>query len=168
MHATRRTIMASAILLATFACATAPNVRTPLGAYLSPNAKTGATVPLRVDPNAGVVLSGAAGLPSAQFLPSQAKRGEQLYTQSCGTCHGAGTLVGAAFVQSWNNRRVYDLYSIIRSTMPLDNPGGMKDGDYLDVVAYLLQANKQQTDRPDSLKSDTVSMRGTRIAVSAP
>jgi hypothetical protein len=63
---------------------------------------------------------------------------------------------------------VYDLYALVRSTMPLDNPGGMKDGEYLDVVAYLLQANKQQTDRPDSLKSDTTSMRGTRIAVSAP
>jgi len=168
MHATRRTILASAILLATFACATAPNVRTPLGAYLSPNAKTGPTVPLRVDPNARVILSGAAGLPAAQFLVSQAKRGEQIYSKSCGTCHGAGTLVGAAFVQSWNNRRVYDLYALVRSTMPLDNPGGMKDGEYLDVVAYLLQANKQQTDRPDSLKSDTASMRGTRIAVSAP
>ncbi len=168
MQATRRMMLASAILLATYACASAPNVITPLGAYLSPNAKTGPTVPLRVDPNARVVLSGAAGLPSAQFLASQAKRGEQIYTKSCGTCHGAGTLVGAAFVQSWNNRRVYDLYSLIRSTMPLDNPGGMKDGDYLDITAYLLQANKQQTDRPDSLKSDTLSMRGARIAVSAP
>jgi mono/diheme cytochrome c family protein len=168
MRVTRRTILASAILLTTYACASAPNVLSPLGAYLAPNAKTGPTVPLRVDPNARVILSGAAGLPAAQFLASQATRGAAIYSRTCDTCHGAGTLVGAAFVQSWNNRRVYDLYALIRSTMPLDNPGGMKDGEYLDVVAYLLQANKQLTDRPDSLKSDTLSMRGTRIAVSAP
>ncbi len=168
MRVRRRTILTSAVLVAAYACAPAPNVRSPLGAFLAPNAKTGPTVALRVDPNARVILSGAAGLPAAQFLASQATRGAAVYSRTCDTCHGAGTLVGAAFVQSWNNRRVYDLYALIRSTMPLDNPGGMKDGEYLDVVAYLLQANKQLTDRPDSLKSDTLSMRETRIAVSAP
>jgi len=168
MRIRRRMMTATAIVFATNACASAPNVRTPLGAFLSPNAKTGAPVPLRVDPNARVILSGAVGLPAASFLASQAARGQQIYARTCDTCHGAGTLVGPAFVQSWNNRRVYDLYALVRSTMPLDNPGGMKDSEYLDVVAYLLQANKQATDRPDSLKSDTLSMRGTKISVSAP
>jgi mono/diheme cytochrome c family protein len=150
------------------ACASAPNMLSPLGAFLTPNAKTGATVPLRVDPNAKVILSGAEGLPAASFAPSQAARGAQIYARTCDTCHGAGTLVGQAFVQSWNNRRVYDLYALVRSTMPLDNPGGLKDGEYLDVVAYLLQANKHASVGVDSLRSDTLTMRATRVAVSAP
>jgi cytochrome c5 len=164
----RRTMVFASVALAVCACATAPNVRSPLGAFLSPGARTGDPVPLRVDPSARVILSGAAGLPSAAFLPSQAARGKEIYSRTCENCHAAGTLVGVGFVQSWNNRRVYDLYALVRSTMPLDNPGGMKDGEYVDVVAYLLQANKQQTDRPDSLKNDTTIMRGTRIAVSVP
>jgi mono/diheme cytochrome c family protein len=166
MRLNRRMMLGSAVLLAIYA--SAPNLRTPLGAYLSPNAKTGPTVPLRVDPTAKVVLSGAAGLPAAQFLATQATRGKAIYSRTCENCHAPGQLIGAGFVQTWNNRRVDALYSLIRSTMPVDNPGGMKDAEYVDVVAYLLQANKQQTDRPDSLKSDTLSMRSTRIAVTAP
>src|SRR5262245_21176942 len=48
-----------AILLA--ACMTAaPNVRTPLGAHLTPDAKTGPQVALRFDPTAKVILSNAS------------------------------------------------------------------------------------------------------------
>lgn len=168
MYVSRRAMVFASVALALCACATAPNVRPPLGAYLSPGARTGEPVPLRVDPNARVVLSGVAGLPTATYLPSQAARGKVIYSRTCENCHAAGTLVGVGFVQSWNNRRVSDLYALIRSTMPVDNPGGMKDGEYVDIVAYLLQANKHQSDRPDSLKSDTTMMRGTRIAVSVP
>ena len=73
-------------------------------------------------------------------------------------------------MQSWNDRRVYDLlYTLVRSTMPLSSPGGLKDPEYLDIVAYLLQANKQAMTGPaDSLKADSVSMRATRIAISVP
>ncbi len=158
----------ASVALAVCACATAPNVRSPLGAFLAPGARTGNPIPLRVDPNARVILSGATGLPAASFLPSQAARGKEIYSSTCENCHAEGQLVGQGFVQSWNNRRVYDLYALVRSTMPLDNPGAMKDAEYVDVVAYLLQANKHASVGADSLKSDTTSMRGTRIAVSAP
>ncbi len=76
-----------------------------------------------------------------RIRPSQASRGEAVYGKTCGTCHQPGQFVGQTFVEAWNDRRVYDFYSLVRATMPLDNPGGMKDQEYLDVVAYLLQAN---------------------------
>ena len=173
MRATRGTIVAWTMctLAGAYAvgCASAPNVRSPLGAYLTPTARTGAPVPLRADPSARVILSNASGLPAASFLPSQAARGAQLYSRRCSSCHAEGQLVGETFVQSWNDRRVYDLYTLIRSTMPLSSPGGLKDPEYLDLVAYLLQANKQAMTGPaDSLKADSVSMRATRIAISVP
>ncbi len=150
------------------ACATAAtNVRTPLGAHLSPGARTGAPVPLRVDPNAKVILSSAAGLPPASFLPPQAVRGKQVYEQTCATCHQPGQLVGQGFVESWNDRRVYDLYALVRGTMPLDKPGGMKDQEYLDLIAYLLQANHAPPGA-DSLRADTLALRKSRIAVTFP
>ena len=148
--------------------AAATNVRAPLGARLTPGAKTGPVVPLRSDPTARVIRSTAANLPAASFLPSQAARGEKIYQESCGTCHSAAQHIGQAFVENWNDRRVYDFYALVRATMPLDNPGGMKEQEYLDVVAYLLQANHHASAGPDSLKADTVSLRAHKIAVRLP
>ena len=156
-------------VLAVAACATAnrpaTDIRSPLGAILGPGAATGAPVPLHFDPNAKVIISTAANLPAASYLPSQATRGEKVYQSTCGMCHAGGDLVGAGFVNTWKDRRVYDLYALIRSTMPLDNPGGLKDGEYLDVVAYLLQANKHIAPGLDSLKADTTALRKTKIDV---
>ena len=166
MRMTRWTVIAGATIVA--ACATtATNVRTPIGAHLSASARTGAPVPLRADPNAKVILSSAAGLPAASYLPSQAARGERVYQATCGACHQPGQLVGQGFVESWNDRRVYDFYALVRSTMPLDNPGGLTEQEYLDVVAYLLQANRAPSGT-DSLRADTLALRKTRIAVRLP
>jgi mono/diheme cytochrome c family protein len=156
----------SVVVLAACASVTT-NVRTPLGAHLYPGATTGAQVPLHVDPNAKVILSSAAGLPAASFLATQATRGKGLYDQSCGTCHNPEQFIGQGFVESWNDRRVFDLYSVVRSTMPLDNPGGMKESEYADVIAYLLQANHAAAGA-DSLLTDSTSLRKQRIAVKLP
>ncbi len=172
MRLSRWTVMA--LTTALVACAYGArnsgtiDLRSPLGAVLSSGARTGAPVSLRFDPNAKVILSSASGLPAASFLPSQAARGSEIYEQSCVRCHEGGQLAGQGFVESWNNRRVYDLYALIRSTMPLEEPGGMKDGEYLDVVAYLLAINKHASAGADSLRGDTLTLRTTRIAVSFP
>jgi S-disulfanyl-L-cysteine oxidoreductase SoxD len=170
-------VMRSACSMAVFAvavtvvaaCATtnkpATDIRSPLSATLGPGAATGAPVPLRFDPNAKVIISTAANLPAASYLPSQAQRGEKVYQATCGMCHAGGELVGDRFVATWKDRRVYDLYALVRSTMPLDNPGGLKDGEYLDVIAYLLQANKHVSPGVDSLKADTTALRRTKIDV---
>ena len=166
MRLSRGSVLAGATLIAACASATT-NVRPPIEARLLPGARTGAPIPLHVDPNAKVILSSAAGLPAASFLASQATRGQKVYEETCGTCHGPGQLVGQGFVESWNDRRVYDLYAVVRGTMPLDKPGGMKEQEYLDVIAYLLQANHAPAGS-DSLASDTLAMRKSRIAVKFP
>jgi S-disulfanyl-L-cysteine oxidoreductase SoxD len=159
-------------LVTVAACATASrpasDIRSPLSATLGAGAATGAPIPLRFDPNAKVIISTAGNLPAASYLPSQAQRGEKVYQATCGLCHAGGELVGDRFVATWKDRRVYDLYALVRGTMPLDNPGGLKDGEYLDVIAYLLQANKHASAGMDSLKADTASLRKTKIAVGAP
>lgn len=156
-------------IIAVAACATAgrpaSDIRSPLSATLGPDAATGAPVALRFDPTAKVIISTAANLPAASYLPSQAARGQKTYEATCGMCHAGGELIGDRFVATWKDRRVYDLYALVRATMPLDNPGGLKDGEYLDVVAYLLQANKHSSAGMDSLKADTTALRKTKIDV---
>ena len=154
-------------LVAGCAGAAATNVRTPLAATLSPTATTGPTVPLHFDPTAKIIFSNAANLPPATYSAAQATRGKEVYDNTCGTCHSPEQLIGQAFVEQWNDRRVWDFFSLIRGTMPLDNPGSLKPQEYLEVVAYLLQANKAQPSA-DSLKADTTAMRGSKIAVKYP
>ncbi len=163
----RRWFLVCSLGLAAACAAATTNVRAPLGAHLTPTATTGAPVPLRIDPNAKVILSSAAGLPAASFLPSQADRGQTVVEETCSTCHTPQQLVGQQFVDAWGDRRVYDLYALVRSTMPLDKPGGLTDEQYLDVVSYLLKANHAPSGS-DSLRADTVALRSRRIAVRYP
>jgi cytochrome c5 len=141
------------------------DIRTPLAATLLPGATTGPKVPLRFDPNAKVILSNASNLPPASYAPTQAQRGAEVYQRTCALCHSGGPLIGEGFAATWNDRRVYDLYALVRGTMPLDNPGGLKEGEYLDVIAYLLQANKHAAPSGDSLRADTVALRKLKISV---
>jgi cytochrome c5 len=144
--------------------ATTNNVRAPLGAHLTATAATGAPIPLHFDSTARVIRSAAASLPAATYWPAQAERGERVFTQVCTMCHARSQFVGERFVDEWNDRRVFDFYALVRSTMPLTNPGGLKEEEYLALVAYLLKANHADSG-PDSLRSDTLALRGKRIAV---
>jgi hypothetical protein len=82
-------------------------------------------------------------------------------------CHARSQFVGERFVESWNDRRVFDFYALVRSTMPLTNPGGLKEDEYLAVVSYLLKVNHAAAG-PDSLRSDTLALRSRKIAVRFP
>jgi len=157
------------VLTIVFGCARAassspPGVLVPLGAHLSATAPTGAPVPLHIDPNARVTRTTTPNLPAATYLPAQADRGEKVFTQVCAMCHAQSQFIGQAFVENWNDHRVSDFYTLIRSTMPNNNPGGLKDDEYLAVVAYLLKANHAGVGK-DSIGTDSVSLRGRKISV---
>jgi len=147
--------------------AAATNVRAPLGAHLTAGAPTGAPIPLRFDSTARVIRSTAANLPPATYWPAQAERGERVFNQTCAMCHTRSQFVGESFVETWNDRRVFDFYALVRSTMPLTNPGGLKENEYLALVSYLLEANHAEAGT-DSLRSDTLALRSRKIAVRFP
>ena len=161
---TRWSVLGWATLVVGCASAAATNVRTPLGAHLNAGAKTGAPIPLRVDPTAKVVVARVANFPAAPFTAIQADRGEKVFNSTCAACHQDERFIGKQFVEDWGDRRVGDFYQLVRNTMPVDNPGGLQDQDYLDVTAYLLKMN-HSTPTPDSLSADTTIMRGRKIAV---
>jgi len=83
------------------------------------------------------------------YTEDQAKRGKALYSQSCSSCHTdnlKGTdqvapLVGETFVAHWQGRSVSDLFDRIRTTMPQNNPGSLSEQEYIDIIAFMLQAN---------------------------
>jgi mono/diheme cytochrome c family protein len=168
MHLPRWTTLVA--IVAVVGCAGAAvttNVRQPLGAYLTPKAPTGALIPLRFDSSssARMIRSTAASLPPATYSPVQAEHGEAVFKRVCASCHAPSQFIGQQFVESWNNRRLFDFYALVRSTMPLNDPGSLKEDEYLGVLAYLLKANHAPAGL-DSLRPDTVALRGNRIAVS--
>ena len=88
---------------------------------------------------------------SGVYSASQAKRGQLEYGRSCEHCHGASltgnptdevpSLVADGFMFHWKGRTVQDLFARLSKSMPSDSPGSLDAGAYLDLVAYLLEAN---------------------------
>src|SRR6202022_4017193 len=50
-------------------------------------------------------------------------------------------LVGANFLSGWGTRTVRELFAFVKGSMPPGAEGSLSDETYLDVVAYVLQAN---------------------------
>jgi mono/diheme cytochrome c family protein len=91
---------------------------------------------------------------SGVYSQKQAASGKELYLQHCASCHGEElegkfisdssappALRGERFVTNWTDVSVHDLLDRIRTTMPTDRPGSLKDQEYLDIVAFLLERN---------------------------
>jgi cytochrome c len=86
------------------------------------------------------------------YTDAQASRGQRQYARACEQCHGPDmsgdpveeipSLVLDSFMRSWNGRSVKDLFDSVKQSMPKDKPGSLGTGAYVDIVAYLLQANK--------------------------
>ena len=74
------------------------------------------------------------------FSADQAARGEEVMWNICSECH-VDEDFGAAFLRSWDGATVAALLEEIKSTMPEDNPGGMPDREYVDVIAYMFKLN---------------------------
>jgi Cytochrome C oxidase, cbb3-type, subunit III len=86
------------------------------------------------------------------YTDEQARRGEIQYGRTCESCHGADlsgnevdevpALVWDTFLGSWSGRTVKDLLEATTRAMPREKPGSLSARAYLDVIAYILQANK--------------------------
>ena len=86
------------------------------------------------------------------YTDAQASRGERQYGRACERCHGADlagdpvqeipALSLDSFMTAWSGRNVKDLFDTVKRSMPKDKPGSLGTGAYVDVVAYLLQANR--------------------------
>ena len=94
-----------------------------------------------------VTLDGGA------YTVEQASRGKVHYQAFCAPCHvadlsgtlaadtGAPPLHGAPFMASLQRKGVAGVFSYVKATMPADDPGSLEDSRYLDILAYLIQAN---------------------------
>src|SRR6202140_1750725 len=100
----------------------------------------------------GISIAIAAAQQTARtgpFTAEQATAGRAIYQATCSTCHlpdmkgtfEAPPLAGANFMNMWRNRPTSDLFSRIRNTRPIHNPGTLRNQDAVNLVAFILQAN---------------------------
>jgi hypothetical protein len=81
--------------------------------------------------------------PSTQdgiYTREQARRGEELLRDECSACHMNAWFEGS-FLQAWNGATVGMLYERIRSTMPEDQPSGLENREYADMLAFIFELN---------------------------
>ena len=95
----------------------------------------------------------ALALDGGIYAAAQATRGKAHYDAFCASCHavdlsgtlaadsGAPPLRGAPFVASMEKRGVAAVFDYLKTTMLADDPASLKDGEYVEILAFLIDAN---------------------------
>src|SRR4051794_10336900 len=105
------------------------------------------------------------------YTIQQAERGQASYEHSCQACHGSSLdngdfggapLRGSWFQTHWGSTDVGALFSYVKSAMPPDNPGGLNDSTYADILAFILQGNAYPPG-PQELPSDVSALRQMQL-----
>jgi cytochrome c len=84
------------------------------------------------------------------YTAEQAKRGEKVYAEQCGFCHGDNLegssvippLSGANFYGAWKGKTAAELFEKVHQTMPATAPGTLTPAQAADVVAHMLSVAK--------------------------
>ena len=115
----------------------------------------------------GVVVEAAQQpAPDGGFTVEQVTSGWTVYTRQCGECHGPGLdgmeappLRGVDFLNGWSGRTTDELFAYVRDEMPPGLGRSLSEQVYLNLVAYILDANGARTgDAP--LTADAAVMIG--------
>jgi mono/diheme cytochrome c family protein len=106
------------------------------------------------------------------YTPAQAERGQQNYEHSCQVCHGSALdngdfggapLRGSWFKDHWGASDAGALFSYMKTAMPPDNPGGLNDTVYADILAFILRENGYPPSGRD-LPSDLKALQSMTLA----
>jgi mono/diheme cytochrome c family protein len=96
------------------------------------------------------------------YNAEQATRGADTWASVCAACHAIGEVTGLNFSKKWVGYPLWDLYSYLKESMPQDNPGGLTDREYAQVVAWLLKQNNMPEGK-DELPPDTLTLRRIKV-----
>jgi mono/diheme cytochrome c family protein len=106
--------------------------------------------------------SGRSAATNGAYTETQAAQGDTVFRKYCASCHELSFHTGEQFRMNWFGRNVWDLFKILKTTMPEDNIGGLTNDEYTRVIAYIFKLNGFPASA-DSLKSDSLEMSRIRI-----
>jgi len=98
---------------------------------------------------AAPATSQATSVRDGVYTRAQAARGAAEYAAACSSCHAADlrgnsnapSLVGASFAFLWEDKSLDELFTTIRTLMPTNAPGSLSASVYVEILAYILEAN---------------------------
>ena len=163
MEARARSVLTLPGVLALFllsGCSSSGAATNPAGAP-APAAEPAPEAPAPPAESTPAAEPETVALPAGLYTNDQASRGADAFEDVCSECHTTNEFRGRVFQADWGRRSVYSFYRTVRSTMPDDNPGGLSEEVYLDVIAYILGMNGHPTG-PGELNADS-PMREVRI-----
>ena len=117
------------------------------------------------------LVAKADAQPTVSFTRAQAEHGRSLYAQHCAACHGAtltggsaSPLAGKDFEARWSQpaRTLDDLHNVMRTTMPFGAGGSLASGEYLAILAYILEQNGQAVGER-ALVGDRATLASARV-----
>ncbi len=98
------------------------------------------------------------------YTTEQSERGMERYKAACAGCHPLDWYKGAT-MKAWDGAPLFNLYEVVATTMPQNNPGSLKQREYLDLLAYILSLNDMPAgpealpQTPDALKKIVIKWR---------
>jgi alcohol dehydrogenase (cytochrome c) len=122
-----------------------------------------------------LVERGGAQSPAGPYTAEQAQTGRAAYQINCASCHAPDLsgregpqLAGSNFMSQWGDKTAADLIGFMRATMPPGAGGSLPDQTYINLAAFILDANSARPgDRPLTMQS-AVAIRsvasGQRVA----
>jgi ankyrin repeat protein/mono/diheme cytochrome c family protein len=83
------------------------------------------------------------------YTDAQAQRGRDVYRRACAVCHldtlegdaVSPRLTGPAFLGRFNGQTAHEMVQAVRASMPQNAPDTLGDRAYVDLIAFLLNAN---------------------------
>jgi cytochrome c len=136
-------------------------------------------LPTAIAQQAAPAPGGAAGAQRSVwdrvFSVTQATRGMTIYSANCQKCHGrtgngAGepdqpespAIARDAFLREWEGKTVAELFELVRTTMPQDNPKSRTDQEYIDAIAHMFRLSNMPAGASD-LPPDPAALGGIVI-----
>ena len=102
--------------------------------------------------------STAAGV----YTLEQATRGADVFAGMCKSCHATDQHTGPAFMKTWGDRPLSELFVYLTTKMPKNDPGSLPPEEYAQVLAYLLKLNGMPAG-PTELPTDSLLMKSIRF-----
>lgn len=141
MNRKRWTMAATALLFGCASGSTTSKPAAPAPSAPPPAAATTPPPPRPVPPpTTAPTTPGMQSTLMGVYTEAQAIAGKDVYSARCQSCH-TGEHSSSVFKRKWAGKPVQSLWGIIRQTMPDDDPGGLSDEAYTQIVSYLLKIN---------------------------
>jgi len=113
----------------------------------------------------GIFAAGQSGARSTNdgvYSEEQASRGQTIFKSRCTACHDTARFTGESFIQNWAGQPMADIFALVSTTMPEDNPGSLTPQQYADILSFFLKLNgfkhgdAELTGTADALKAVTI------------